>query len=85
MEPMSTWWLFSWAMLVEYSIIFWFPLMMMDVVIPGFMYNKFPLLHLFEEKRSEAKLRRVLDETYTAWADDVDASTIEDAISRATI
>ena len=84
MEPMSTWWLASWVMMCEYSIWFWFPLVIMDLIKPGFMYNKFPLLHFFEEKRSEAKLRRVLDETHTIWENKVDPSTIEDAIARAT-
>eukprot|EP00758_Cryptobia_borreli_P006562 Tbor_TRINITY_DN5176_c5_g5::TRINITY_DN5176_c5_g5_i1::g.25893::m.25893 len=82
MEPMSTWWLASWVMMCEYSIWFWFPLVIMDLIKPGFMYNKFPLLHFFEEKRSEAKLRRVLDSTCTQWEGGLDVAVVEDAISR---
>jgi hypothetical protein len=41
-----------------------------------------PLLHYFEEKRTEAKLQRSLDETVTLWAEELDTANIDSAISR---
>lgn len=82
LEPMSTWYIASWVMIWEYSLFFWFPMIITDIILPSFMYNKIPMVHFIEEKKSEAKLRRVLDETYTQWHSELDNSVVEDAIAR---
>ena len=82
MEPMSTWYLASWIMVWEYSLFFWFPMIATDYIIPSFFYNKIPMIHFINEKKSEAKLRRVLDETYTEWSTELDNADITDAIAR---
>eukprot|EP00331_Platyophrya_macrostoma_P008397 CAMPEP_0176432242 /NCGR_PEP_ID=MMETSP0127-20121128/15278_1 /TAXON_ID=938130 /ORGANISM="Platyophrya macrostoma, Strain WH" /LENGTH=84 /DNA_ID=CAMNT_0017814377 /DNA_START=105 /DNA_END=359 /DNA_ORIENTATION=- len=82
MEPMSTWYLASWVMVWEYSLFFWFPMIATDFIIPAFMYNKIPMIHFINEKKAEAKLRRVLDETYTEWTTEIDDASVTDAIAR---
>lgn len=82
LEPMSVWYLSSWAFAWYYSFFFWFPLLWADIMMPTFTNNKLPMIHFMTEKRAEAKLRRVLDETYTEWTTDLEASHITDAITR---
>lgn len=82
MEPMSTWYLASWVMIWEYSVFFWFPMIASDFIIPSFFYNKIPMIHYINEKKSEAKLRRVLDETFTEWNSELASADITDAVSR---
>ena len=57
------------------------PMIITDIILPSFMCNKIPTIHFIEEKKSEAKLRRVLDETY-AVALRAGRLSREDAIAR---
>lgn len=52
-----------------------------DIMAPTFVYNKIPVIHFLHEKRSEQKLRRVLDETWTVWTPEVDSSALTAAIT----
>ena len=81
-EPLSTWWLASWVMTAEFAFLFWFPVLAMDLLLPGFVYTKLPTLHYLEEKRAEAKLRKVLDATYTTWGHELESGRLDEAISR---
>ena len=82
LEIMSTAWVASWAMLWQWNFYTFFPLLMMDAVMPSHTVNKTPLLHGFEDKRVEMKLQRALDETVTTWSSDLDNASIDDAIAR---
>nr|CCC47659.1 conserved hypothetical protein [Trypanosoma vivax Y486] len=82
LEPMSTWYLASWAMVWYYAFFFWMPMVWTDIMVPSFVYNKLPVIHFIQEKRAEQKLRRVLDETYTEWTDELDQTHVTDAIAR---
>lgn len=82
LEPMSVWYLASWTCVWWYSFFFWLPVLWADMIVPSFVYNKLPVIHFIQEKRAEQKLRRVLDETYTEWNNDLEASCITDAIAR---
>ena len=82
LEPMSVWYLASWTCVWWYSFFFWMPVLWADMIVPSFVYNKLPVIHFIQEKRAEQKLRRVLDETYTQWSTELEASHITDAISR---
>lgn len=82
MEPMSVWWLASWSMMWHYNFLTMFPLMAAELLKPGLVYNKVAMLHFFHDKKQEAKLRRVLDDTVTTWSDELDTAAIDDAISR---
>lgn len=83
MEPMSVWWLSSWVMCWQWNILTLFPLMVAELLKPSIVYNKVSMLHFFHEKKQEAKLRRVLDDTVTVWGEELDAASIDDAIARA--
>ncbi|AYU82433.1 hypothetical protein, conserved [Leishmania donovani] len=82
LEPMSVWYLASWTCVWWYSFFFWLPVLWADMIVPSFVYNKLPVIHFIQEKRAEQKLRRVLDETYTQWSTELEASHITDAIAR---
>lgn len=82
LEPMSTWYLASWAMVWYYAFFFWMPMVWTDIMVPSFVYNKLPVIHFLQEKRAEQKLRRVLDETYTEWTEELDQAHVTDAITR---
>ncbi|CCW60529.1 unnamed protein product [Phytomonas sp. EM1] len=82
LEPMSVWYLASWTCCWWYCFFFWFPVLWVDMFMPSFVYNKLPLIHFIQEKRSEQKLRRVLDETYTEWTTEIEPSALTEAISR---
>ncbi|KAG5468174.1 hypothetical protein LSCM1_02150 [Leishmania martiniquensis] len=82
LEPMSVWYLASWTCVWWYSFFFWLPVLWADMIVPSFVYNKLPVIHFLQEKRAEQKLRRVLDETYTEWSTELEASDITEAISR---
>lgn len=82
LEPMSVWYLASWTCVWWYAFFFWMPVLYPDLMAPSFVYNKIPLIHFLHEKRSEQKLRRVLDEKYTEWTTELDTSSLTDAITR---
>lgn len=82
LEPMSVWYLASWACVWWYSFYFWMPVLWTDLFVPSFVYNKLPVIHFIQEKRAEQKLRRVLDETFTEWTSELDTAHVTDAIAR---
>jgi hypothetical protein len=83
LEILSTYWLASWCMCWQWTFFTCFPIVVMDLFKPSAVVNKLPLLHAFHEKRVEMKLRAALDNTVTAWSEELDAASIDDAIARA--
>ena len=75
------WWP-SWAMGIWYPLATIWPVVIADIVRPSAAASKLPILHAFYEKRVDMKLRAAMDSTITQWENDVEASTIDSAISR---
>lgn len=82
LEFLATYWAASWAMLWQWNFITMFPLIAMDMLKPSAVVSKTPLLHFFYEKRQEQKLQKALDSTVTEWHEELDTSSIDDAIAR---
>ena len=81
-EVMSTWWLSSWMMCYQWQFFTFFPLLIMDWGKPQTVSTKVPLLHFFEEKKTEARLQQCMGDTVTVWSDEIDNSAIDSAIQR---
>lgn len=82
LEALSSAWIASWYMPVWWVIMVGFPFLQQEWWNPRFMVAKIPLYHFITEKKTEAKLRRVLDETYTTWSNEIESGRIDEAISR---
>ena len=81
-EIMSVWYLASWMCMWYWTIATFAPMMVMDFCKPSAVANKIPMLHYFQEKRTEMKLQGYLDEISTEWQDSVDPSQFDEVIQR---
>ena len=83
LEFLAIWWWPSWAMVFHWQFLTFFPVVVMDWFKPSHTANKLPILHAFYEKRVDMKLRAAMDSVVTHWPDELDAASIDSAITRA--
>ena len=81
-EILSTWYLSSLMLMWYWTYVSFMPMFMMDFLKPSVVANKIPMLHFFQEKRTEMKLQAYLDDIATEWNDSIDAASYDNVIAR---